>query len=90
MAIETIDFDLNEVVEGTAELLAEKAQGKGIELASWIHGDCSSSPARRSGRIRQSTNQPAWQRRKIHPTRRSSSRCFAAAGKRKVHASNSP
>jgi len=34
MAIETIDFDLNEVVEGSAELLAEKAQAKGVELVS--------------------------------------------------------
>jgi two-component system, sensor histidine kinase and response regulator len=53
MAIETIDFDLNEVVEGTAELLAEKAQAKTVELASWIHGDAPRHLRGDPGRIRQ-------------------------------------
>jgi two-component system, sensor histidine kinase and response regulator len=53
MAIETIDFDLNEVVEGTAELLAERAQTKNVELASWIHGDVPRHLRGDPGRIRQ-------------------------------------
>src|SRR5690606_34812112 len=39
LAIENIEFDLAEVLEGTAELLAESAQAKGIELATWIPED---------------------------------------------------
>ncbi len=33
LTIETIDFDLRETVESTAEMLAQRAQSKGIELA---------------------------------------------------------
>ena len=36
MTLETIDMDLREVVEGSVELLAEKAQSKGLELTAWI------------------------------------------------------
>jgi two-component system sensor histidine kinase/response regulator len=53
MAIETIDFELNEVVEGTAELLAENAQAKGVELVSWIHADAPRHLRGDPGRIRQ-------------------------------------
>ncbi len=53
LQFETIDFDLNETVESTLELLASRASDKGIELASylpaelprWIRGD--------PGRLRQ-------------------------------------
>jgi len=33
LTIETIDFDLGELIESTAEMLAQRAQAKGIELA---------------------------------------------------------
>ena len=36
LSFEVIDFDLREVVEDTAELLAERARQKGIELATFI------------------------------------------------------
>jgi two-component system, sensor histidine kinase and response regulator len=39
LILETIDFDLRGVVESVVELLAEEAQKKGIELASFIHKD---------------------------------------------------
>jgi PAS domain S-box-containing protein len=53
LQFETIDFDLNETVESTLELLAARASDKGLELASylpselprWIRGD--------PGRLRQ-------------------------------------
>jgi two-component system sensor histidine kinase/response regulator len=53
LVIETIDFDLREMVESTLDLLAEQAQGKGLELNAllpndvplWLRGD--------PGRIRQ-------------------------------------
>ncbi|HEV8541445.1 MAG TPA: PAS domain-containing protein [Verrucomicrobiae bacterium] len=53
MGIETIEFDLNEVVEGTTELLAESAILKEIELASWIHEDVPRHLRGDPGRIRQ-------------------------------------
>ncbi len=53
MVIEAIDFDLNEVVEGTAEILAEAAQGKGVELASWIQANTPRHLRGDPGRIRQ-------------------------------------
>jgi CheY-like chemotaxis protein len=53
MPIETIDFDLTEVVEGTAELLAESAQQKQVELATWIHEEVPRHLRGDPGRIRQ-------------------------------------
>jgi PAS domain S-box-containing protein len=53
MPIEIIDFDISEVVEGTAELLAEAAQTKQIELACWIHETVPRHLRGDPGRIRQ-------------------------------------
>jgi two-component system sensor histidine kinase/response regulator len=53
MAIESIDFDLTEVVEGTAELLAESAQNKEVELATWIHEEVPRRLRGDPGRVRQ-------------------------------------
>ena len=53
MEIETIDFDLTEVVEGTAELLAESAQNKDVELATWIHEEVPRQLRGDPGRLRQ-------------------------------------
>ena len=36
LAVEQVEFDLADTLEGTAELLAEQAEAKGIELACWI------------------------------------------------------
>ncbi|HVK58111.1 MAG TPA: response regulator, partial [Candidatus Kapabacteria bacterium] len=53
MPIESIEFDLTEVVEGTAELLAESAQQKDVELATWIHEEVPRHLRGDPGRIRQ-------------------------------------
>ncbi len=39
LTLETTDFDLREVVERSAELLAHRAQAKNLELVSWMAPD---------------------------------------------------
>ena len=41
LSLEIIDFDLREAVEGSVEMLAERAHKKKIELACWIEPDVS-------------------------------------------------
>ncbi|MGZ8921013.1 MAG: PAS domain-containing protein, partial [Limisphaerales bacterium] len=53
MSIETIEFDITEVVEGTAELLAESARQKDVELATWIHEEVPRHLRGDPGRLRQ-------------------------------------
>jgi two-component system sensor histidine kinase/response regulator len=53
LAVEEIDFDLNELVEGAADLLADRAQKKEIELAAWIHDEVPRQLRGDPGRLRQ-------------------------------------
>ncbi|HTB79883.1 MAG TPA: response regulator [Opitutaceae bacterium] len=53
LGIETIDFDLREPVEGTLELLAEKAYGQGLELAYLIEENVPTQLRGDPGRLRQ-------------------------------------
>jgi two-component system sensor histidine kinase/response regulator len=53
LAVETINFDLHEPVEGTLELLAEKASGQGLELAYLIEETCPTQLRGDPGRLRQ-------------------------------------
>jgi len=53
MALETVDFDLCETVEGTVELLAEQAEIKGLELLTWLPTDCPRYLKGDPGRLRQ-------------------------------------
>ena len=50
---ESVDFDLNEVVDGTIDLLAERANHKGIELLYLVHQDCFTALRGDPGRLRQ-------------------------------------
>jgi PAS domain S-box-containing protein len=53
LTMEEVDFDLAQVLEETADLLAERAQSKGIELLTWIPPDTPASLKGDPGRIRQ-------------------------------------
>ena len=53
LTFETMDFDLRSTVEGAVDLLAEAAQGKGVELFSMIYSDVPTQLRGDPGRLRQ-------------------------------------
>jgi signal transduction histidine kinase/CheY-like chemotaxis protein len=53
LIFETLDFDVQEVVEGTVELLAETACGKGLELCGFTHPSVPTHLRGDPGRLRQ-------------------------------------
>ncbi len=53
LTIEQIHFNLRELVEGTVEIFAERAQSKDLELACWLHHDVPISLQGDPGRLRQ-------------------------------------
>jgi len=53
LQIETLDFDLRETVESTADLLAPRAQGKGLEFEYFIEPGVHQALRGDAGRLRQ-------------------------------------
>jgi PAS domain S-box-containing protein len=53
MTLETIDFDLHDIVEGAAELLSENAHKRQLELACWLDPELPRMVRGDPGRIRQ-------------------------------------
>jgi signal transduction histidine kinase/DNA-binding response OmpR family regulator/HPt (histidine-containing phosphotransfer) domain-containing protein len=53
LELESIDFDLRQTVEDVCELLAERAQAKGLELACVLHDTVPASVRGDPGRLRQ-------------------------------------
>ncbi|MCX8157936.1 MAG: PAS domain-containing protein [Verrucomicrobiae bacterium] len=53
LTFENVSFDVSEAVEGSVELLAERARAKGLELGCWIHPDVPPCLRGDPGRLRQ-------------------------------------
>ena len=53
LVFENIEFDLRELIESAAEMLAARAQSKGVELACWIDENVPTLLRGDPGRIRQ-------------------------------------
>jgi PAS domain S-box-containing protein len=53
LTIEELEFDLSQILEETADLVAEPAQSKGLELITWMPADAPRLLRGDSGRIRQ-------------------------------------
>jgi light-regulated signal transduction histidine kinase (bacteriophytochrome) len=70
LIFETIDFNLQETIEGSLELLAETAQAKNIELAGFVLADVPIHLRGDPGRLRQVFVNLGQQRREIHRVRR--------------------
>ena len=66
LTLEILDFDLIETVESTLEMLAERAQGKEIELAGTILPGTPTRLRGDPGRLRQILTESHWQCHQIH------------------------
>ncbi len=53
LTFEMLDFDLRRVVEDTVELLATRAQAKGVELLAWVDPEAWTAVRGDPGRLRQ-------------------------------------
>jgi two-component system sensor histidine kinase/response regulator len=69
LIFETIDFNLQETIEGSLELLAETAQAKNIELAGFVLADVPTQLRGDPGRLAPGVCQSGQQRRQVHRIR---------------------
>ncbi len=66
LELETLDFDLRTTVEDTCDLLALRAQGKGLELTALVEPDVPSALRGDPGPPAPGAHQPARQRHQVH------------------------
>ena len=64
--LESIEFDLAEVLGEALEIAGVRARAKGLELSSRIQTQCARAPDRRPGPPAANTLKPARQRHEIH------------------------
>jgi hypothetical protein len=82
LIFETIDFDLQETIEGALELLAENGPGQEHRAGRVRAGGCPDATARRSEAFAPDFRQPRQQRRQVHRLRRSGGLRLERQGKR--------
>ena len=71
LTLEAVDFDLREALDDAIDVVAPRAQAKGLELVCDVPADVPAAAPRRPGRAAPDAAQPARQRRQVHRPRAS-------------------
>ena len=81
LTFEELDFNPHVMLEATLESLAERSQGKKIELAGFVESACPGAGARRRRPDTTGAHQPRGQRDQVYRSRRSNRACLLRQAK---------